>query len=313
MKVAITGGTGFIGKLLIQKHLDAGDTVRMLTRKPDTLYVHQNLQIHVGNLSDSNSLHAFGDGIDVLYHCAAELRDESKMQDVNVNGTENLIKAVAGKINHWVQLSSVGVYGPVFSGMVYENQECKPENEYEKTKLVSDQLVFEAGRQNLFTYTMIRPSNVFGASMSNKSIFDLVKSIDKGYYFFIGAKGASANYVPVENVVEALYLAATHPNAKNEIFNISDWRTIESFTGSIALALGKREPRLRMPDGLMEVLAKATAFVPGNPLTVSRVKALSSKSKYPTDKIEQKLGYKSAVSVEKVINELVAHYIQNIK
>ena len=160
---------------------------------------------------------------------------------------------------------------------------------------------------------MIRPSNVFGASMTNKSIFDLVKAIDKGYYFFIGAKGASANYVPVENVVEALYLAATHPNAKNEIFNISDWRTIESFTGCIALAVGKNPPRLRVPANFMGFLAKTTSFIPGNPLTVSRVKALNSKTKYPTDKIEEKLSYKPLVSVEYAIDALVAHYKKNIR
>jgi len=313
MKIAITGGTGFIGKLLIQKHLDAGDTVRMLTRKPVSALIHNNLQIHSGDLSDTNSLIGFGDGIDVLYHCAAEIRDETKMQAVNVQGTENLIQAVAGKVTHWVQLSSVGVYGPLFSGEVYENQECLPANEYEKTKLQSDQLVFKAGRQNIFTYTMIRPSNVFGVSMSNKSIFDLVKAIDKGYYFFIGAKGASANYVPVENVVEALFLAATHPNAKNEVFNISDWRTIENFTGSIALAFGKNPPRLRVPATFMGFLAKTTSFIPGNPLTVSRVKALNSKTKYPTDKIERKLGYNPLITVESAIGTLVGHYIQNLR
>ena len=36
--------------------------------------------------------------IDVLYHCAAEIRDESNMHNINVQGTKNLIKTSANEI-----------------------------------------------------------------------------------------------------------------------------------------------------------------------------------------------------------------------
>ena len=217
MKVAITGATGFIGKLLVQKHLDLGDEVIILSRKEKSnIEFYDKVKLHYGDLSDANSLQNFLKDIDVLYHCAAEIRDESKMKLINVKGTKNLIKAASGNIKHWVQLSSVGVYGPIYSGNVKEEQHYDPINKYEKTKLESDLLVLEASENSNFTYTLVRPSNVFGSEMRNESLFQLIKTIEKGFYVFVGSKGASANYVPVENVIEAIYLSGTQLNAKNQ-------------------------------------------------------------------------------------------------
>lgn len=312
MKIAITGATGFIGKLLIKKHLDLGDEVHVLTRKKLTHENQKGLYFHIGDLSDVKSLFLFLENADVLYHCAAEIRDESKMSLVNVEGTKNLISAATGTIKHWVQLSSTGVYGPLFSGIVTENQSYNPINEYEKTKLESDFLVLEATQNTVFTSTIVRPSNVFGFQMTNQSIFQLVKSIDRGFYFFVGfEKGASANYVPVENVIEALYLAATHTRAKNEIYIISSWCTIEEFIGNIAKSLGKPCPKFRIPLRLSKYLARATFFIPKNPLTVARINALSNRVIYETTKIEKELDYTPVVSTEDTIKDLVEFYKNN--
>ncbi|WP_310559550.1 NAD-dependent epimerase/dehydratase family protein [Flavobacterium sp.] len=309
MKIAITGATGFIGKLLIEKHIDLGDEVHVLTRKKLNHDNVKGLHFHIGDLSDAKSLILLLKNADVLYHCAAEIKDESIMNLVNVEGTKNLIKAATGQVKHWVQLSSTGVYGPLYSGIISENQAYNPINEYEKTKLESDFLVLEATNNSVFTSTIVRPSNVFGFQMTNQSIFQLVKSIDKGFYFFVGfEKGASANYVPVENVIEALYLAATNPKAKNGIYIISSWCTIEEFIGNISKSLDKPFPKFRIPLGFAKCLARATFFIPKNPLTVSRINALSNRVIYETNKIETELDYKPVVSTAETIKDLVEFY-----
>lgn len=309
MKIIITGATGFIGKLLVKKHIDLGDEVHILSRREkENFEFHDKVQYHFGDLSDVKSLTDFVVNADVLYHCAAEIRHESKMRAINVEGTKNLIQVASKNVKHWVQLSSVGVYGPIFYGNIDENQPYNPINEYEKTKLESDLLVLQAVQNNAFTCTFIRPSNVFGADMRNASLFQLIKTIDKGFYFFVGPKGASANYVPVENVIEALYLAAVNPKAKNQIYNISSWTTIEDFIGTIAKELGKSEPQLRVPIYPIKVIARITSFIPKNPLTVARINALSNKTKYITDKIEKELGYKPIVNTGSAIHGLVQFY-----
>lgn len=306
IKIGITGANGFIGTLLANKHIALGDKVKILSRKDTTKL--KDVQLCRGDLSNINSLHAFVNDIDILYHCAAEIIDESKMEVTNIFGTENLIKAASGKIKHWVQLSSVGVYGPIGKGLIRENQPYNPINAYEKSKLKSDLLVLEASKKQIFTTTIIRPSNVFGASMRNNSLFALIKTIDKGLYFFIGQKGASANYVTAENVIEALYLAATNSNAVNKIYNISDWSSIEDFIGIISKYLKKPVPKYRIPLKPIVLLAKVTSFIPKNPLTVSRLLALCNRSKYVVTKIEKELNYLQKNSCDDGLRALVQEY-----
>ena len=56
----------------------------------------------------------------------------------------------------------------------------------EKTKAESDQLVMNAARKGTFTYSILRPSNVFGPTMTNQSLFQMIEMISKGLFFFIG-------------------------------------------------------------------------------------------------------------------------------
>jgi nucleoside-diphosphate-sugar epimerase len=306
MNVGITGANGFIGSLLVDKCLDAGHRIHILSRNKEN--VDPRVTIHLGNLMDVNTLHAFVQNVEILYHCAAEIKDDLKMQAVNVEGTRNLIAAASGKIQHWVQLSSVGVYGKISSGKVTEEQPYNPNNTYEKTKLDADMLVFDAAAAKAFTFTLIRPSIVFGINMGNQSLFDLIRSIDCGYYFFIGKKGASANYVPVENVVEALYLAGTHPKALNQVYIISNWCTIEYFVNRISGSLSKAAPRFRISLKAILFLARLTVFIPKNPMTISRLNALNNRSIYSTEKIKKSLNFKSSCSVETAIDNLVVKY-----
>lgn len=307
MKIGITGGNGFIAHSLVNKHIELGDEVNVLSRNKDSII--EGTTLHLGDLLDLDSLVKFLKDVDVLYHCAAEIKDESRMEATNVKGTINLIKAASGQIKHWVQLSSVGVYGPIYSGLVTEEQVYNPINLYEKTKLESDMLVLEATKAKKFTSTIIRPSNVFGAKMKNQSLFELIRTIDKGLFFFIGKKGASANYVTVENVVQSLFMAGTNKKAINEIYNISDWCTIERFVEELSKHLQKSVPKFRIPLTPIILLAKITSFIPNNPLKVSRLNAFNNRSIYSTDKIEIELNYKPKNKYNDGLESLVKEYL----
>lgn len=310
MKVAITGATGFIGKHLVLKHLELGDEVQIMSRKDcgNLDFSHQVKIFNADLLDNKEILDAFVDGVDILYHCAAEIRDESKMFKVNVEGTNNLIRSAKGKAKHWVQLSSTGVYGHLLSGRVTENQKLNPMNMYEKSKVASDKLVIEAGLNHFFSYSILRPSNVFAPDMRNQSLFQLIRAIDKGLFFFIGTKGANANYIPVENVVYALTLLGKDERAKGNIYNLSDSLTIESFISLIAKTLNRSTPKMRMPLFLMKGLGLLGNIIPGSPLTLGRVDALSTRVKYENNLIEKELNYNPVISIEKGIENLVANY-----
>jgi nucleoside-diphosphate-sugar epimerase len=310
MEIAITGGTGFIGRALALRHLAAGDTVRVLSRRNRTGFPDA-VRLYSGDLASADNsalLSQFVDCADVMYHCAGEITHASRMRSLHVDGTSRLIRAASGRIGHWVQLSSVGAYGPYRSGVVTEETPVRPAGAYETSKADSDQAVQQASERGAFSCTILRPSIVFGPRMTNHSLRQMAAMIDRGLFFFIGPKGASANYIVLDNVIEALVRCGRMAAAKGRVYNVSDHRAIEEFAAAMADALGKPCPRLRVPEGLARLAAGTLGKLPGFPLTESRVAALTTRAVYPSSRIERELGYAHAVTMEDALSLLVGSW-----
>ena len=310
MIVAITGATGAVGRRLVERHVAAGDAVRALSRQEDPGF-SPAVQIHRGELtSDADVLSSFVDGADALYHCAAEINEPARMMEINVGGTGNLIAAARGKVPRWIQLSSVAVYGAPEAGVIDAETPPRPIDTYGRSKADADRLVMDAAGQGAFSCTVLRPAKVFGAgidSANNQILFRLFSLVDRGLFFFIGRPGALTHYVHVDNLVEALVCCRSEP-AANRVYNLSDDRSIEAFIAVVAAALGRKEPRLRLPEGPVRWVARTLGALPGWPLDERRVAALVNRAAFPATRIECELGYRHRVRLEDGLRELVAFW-----
>lgn len=306
MKVAITGGTGFIGRQLVLRLLERGDSIRVLSRCSRSETGLLGAHTFYGDLSAQDAkLESFVDGVDVLYHCAGVINDTERMYAVHVQGTERLLAAARGRIGKWVQLSSVGAYGPVSAGMVTEDCPESPVGEYECTKTESDRLVRAFSDEGAFPAVLLRPAIVYGPNMRNRSLFQLIRTIDRGLFFFIGPPGASANYIHVANVVEALVRCGTQERSNGRTYIVSDHRSLEEFVGMIASALDRHAPRHRLSLAPVHLFARLGRWLPGFPLTESRVAALSNRAIYSCSRIQDELGYVHTISMEQGIRQMV--------
>jgi nucleoside-diphosphate-sugar epimerase len=308
MIVGITGASGFIGSALLERHVSLGDSVRYLTRSASAgAGAASGAVAFQGDLANpDDGLLRFADGVDVLYHCAAEVRDVPRMRAVNVGGTQALLRAAGGRIGRWVQLSSAGVYGPRRDGVVLEDTPLAPVGTYEETKAEADALVLDGGRRRLAPAVILRPSIVFGEGMPNQSIRQMARMIGRGLFFFIGAPGASANYVHRSSVVDALVLCGSNRMAEGRIYNVSDWCTIEDFAGAIAAVLGRPRPSLRLPERPVRAAVRTLGRLARLPLTESRVDALVNRCRYPIGRIQGELGYDVTVSIADGIERMLA-------
>jgi nucleoside-diphosphate-sugar epimerase len=307
MIVGITGASGFIGSALLERHVARGDSVRYLTRSARTGGGASAAMAFQGDLARPDSgLLRFVDGVDVLYHCAAEVRDATRMHAVNVGGTRALLGAAEGRIGRWVQLSSAGVYGRHRDGVVLEETPLAPVGTYEETKAEADALVLDAVRRRAASAAVLRPSIVFGEGMPNQSIRQMARMIERGLFFFIGTPGASANYVYRSSVVDALVLCGSSRTADGRIYNLSDWCTIEDFAGAMAAALGRPRPSLRLPEPLARAGVRTFGRLTRLPLTESRVDALVGRCRYPIGRLQRELGYDVAVSIADGIERMIA-------
>jgi len=146
-----------VGSRIVHRLLQQGYTVRALTRRRDLTL--SGVDIHRGDIRDESALKSFLNRANLLFHCAAELKDESRMWDVNVTGTENLLRLIPGAgITYFCHLSSAGVVGKTEMPIVDEATPCNPRNMYERTKWEAEKRV--AGGVNGCCAVVLRPTNV---------------------------------------------------------------------------------------------------------------------------------------------------------
>ncbi len=314
--VAVTGGSGFIGRKLVESLCSKGYKVNVLSRRDDAVFPPE-VKVVKGDLtSEDCALAQLLEDCETVFHCAGELADEVAMRSLHVDGTKRLLQAVQervrqdGEVIHWVQLSSVGAYGPPQNKAsdersVTEESPTNPCGEYELTKTLSDELIIQAGKQGVLTYSIVRPSNVFGAGMPNQSLRQLANMVRKGLFFYIGQPGAVATYVHVDDVIETLLRCGKDHRAQGQVFNVSNDCTLEEMITGLANAVAVKPPRLRMPESLVRAIIRVLSKMVRVPLTQERIDALVTRTRYPYSKLEQQLDFVPQKPVPTTIGEIV--------
>ena len=314
--ICVTGGNGFIGKKLIEELSKIGCRVRVLTRKKNAIFP-KNVDVFIVDLTDTNlSLKKFIENCDILYHCAGEINHEAQMSLLHINGTQKLIQAVENEFKsiqkklHWIQLSSCGAYGPPKSSnvqikrLITETSETNPTNEYERTKTKSDEMIIKSSNNN-FEYTILRPSNIIGPSMTNQSVHKIIKLVNSGFFFFIGKKDAICTYVHVDDVVKALIIMSYNPKSKNEVFNISNDCSWEVLLTQISYLLNVKILPIRVPFQLIQIPIKLIKLIFGMFVKIPRLDPFAYRTKYSTKKIESFLNFKFTKPMPESIEDLI--------
>jgi nucleoside-diphosphate-sugar epimerase len=316
LNICITGASGFVGSCLLDMILPLGHKVTVLTRNKKAIFPLDVTVIYGDIVSKDEALNDFLTDCDVLYHCAAEIQENTFMHSTHVDGTKNLLEVIthlkltSNKIIHWIQLSSVGVYGPQTKGLVKEDSSFNPVNEYEITKLKSDQLVVEAASLNLIKASILRPTNIYGLKMKNNSLLSLLIMINYGLFFYIN-KNASTNYIHVKNVCHALYLLASTSNFHgSRIYILADCMPIANFVDVVCLALGRSNKFIEIPRFLSRVLYFTACRIPKFPLSQARFRALMSEAVYDAGLIEKDIGYNRIISARSGLAEIAKHYLK---
>jgi len=298
MKIIIFGATGFIGKKLIENLLRTSADISIVTRNKEVIkeYSDQKVSVFIGDML--HKVYPDLTKFDFIINCAGETRDESLMRPLHLTAVENALAQLteADKV-HWIQISSVGVYGSDLTGDINESNAFSPVGEYEITKAEGELLVKKECLRKNIHYTIIRPSNVFGPGMTSTYLSELIKSIKSNLFFFIGnPKKNIMNYVHVDDVVCLIETCLTHPNAVNQDFIISDSITQLEFI-KIVSSLYHCRRILRIPLFFAKIIVFCGSVLPGFPLTYSRLSALTVCYKYSSNKAETYLNFSLVTGV----------------
>ena len=309
--ILVTGGSGFIGSAFIEFVQSQGWLIRVLTRRPAFFNSFSpNIEAVHGDFSSTIDWSDLVCGVDVIVNIAAQLEPNSLIDSVNFTGPASLLNfARHAGVKRWVQLSSVGVYGPQKNGLVTENWPLSPINKYECSKASFDKHLISYCNSCDVDYCIIRPSNVYGPGMRNQSLSNLLSSIRNNTFCFIGPAGSSANYIHVDDVVSALSLSITHPNARNKVFNVSNYAPFEQLVFGLSSGFGLHYPKFRISIMLAYLLAFPSKFFSFWPLSQSRILAMSSLCRYSTNLIQSELGWVPTIHVRDGMRQ----YAQSLK
>ena len=294
LTVAVTGGTGFVGSALVTRLLELDCSVKVLTR--NTSWSCEGVTVFYGDLADDEStqvIEDFCDQVDVMFHCAGEVINETNMEAVHVGGTTRLINSCGSNLKRWIQLSSVGAYGRIREGKITADTKCGPEGLYEVTKTKSDKLIEDAFND----YVIVRPSIVFGKNMKNKSLRQLVLMLKRRLFFFINPD-ALLNYVHVDDLVSVLCKVGLADKNLQPIVIVSRSLPVRKVIQAFCRGLEISEPRVVVPERIARMLAACFSFYSGFPLTNQRIDALTSRSWYSDRDFNQILGASKPVSLD---------------
>ncbi len=317
-KACLTGATGFVGIRLLEQLMREGFLVMALTRNRKASFP-DGVEIFYADLTSTTcNLKGFFSGCDVFFHCAGDSKNPAQMHALHVTGFERLLKAfceeidMAGRPMHLVQLSSAGVYGrlinyPARVRKISELSKIHPYDEYEVTKAMADKLLIEAAKSGKFTFSILRPTNIVGLDMPNKSFTGLVNSISKRRFFYIGSTNSYLNYIHVDDVVSALLLCSRSSKATNQIFNLSNDCKLSDIVLSISLYKKMKNINLVVPERLIRFIVSIIPSFFNHILTQKRIDVLISKIHYSNSKIERLLKF----SHKKSIPEFAVEYIKS--
>jgi len=178
VRYIVTGGAGFIGSSIVKKLVARGDDVTVIdnlnTGKEENLKsVIDKITFLKDSILNRELLEKQSQNIDGIFHQAAlaSVQDSfskpDEYHDVNVNGTENILKLAKKNDFRVVYASSSSVYGNPERIPIKESDKKNPINPYAETKLKQDQLAIKYSEIGVKVIGL-RYFNVFGKGQSKE-------------------------------------------------------------------------------------------------------------------------------------------------
>ena len=299
MKYLITGGAGFIGSHLTEKLVNDGHTVSVIdnlnTGKEKNLEdVREKIEFVKGDILDNELLENLTKNIDGVFHQAAlaSVQDSfskpEEYQNVNVDGTENILKLAKKKKFKVVYASSSSIYGNPKRIPTKESDEKNPINPYAKTKLKKEELAKEYAKMGVKVIGL-RYFNVFGKGQSKEyagvlKLF-LERIRDKLPPKINGDGAQPRDFVYVGDVVNA-NIMSMNSEINHEFFNVG--------TNSSITILDLAKTIIKSSKLDLEPIF-------GPPLPGDVDKTIAN-----IDLIKEKLGWTPTVVLEKWIDEIIS-------
>lgn len=319
--VLVTGATGFTGSLLTRKLLAKGASVRAITRRdvPEALR-GLPIQWFRGQVYDPEVVAAACSGAHFIFHVAAAYREAGIKDEVyelvHVTSTKLLAEAAARQpeFQRFVHVSTVGVHGHIERPPADETYRFAPGDLYQNTKAEAERWMHKNAPELGISYTVIRPAAIMGPD--DKRLLKVFRMATKPVFPILGFGRCLYHLIHVEDLTDAMLVAATKPAADGEAFIIGNTEPIRlvDMGRLIAWTLGYRFRPIRIPvwpffvvGDLCELVCKPFGWEP--PIHRRRVAFFTKDRAFNTKKMQQRLGFTPTYDNRRGIEETARGYV----
>lgn len=325
--ILITGATGLVGGHLIWHLLQENSRVAAMKRansdtesiksifryygsEPEALF--QRITWREGDVENYDHLLVAMDGVSYVYHCAAMVdlgKNSQRMFDVNVGGTENIVRAALNRnVKKLCFVSSIAALSDGNGNKPTDESTPFHENErttlYGESKRLGEKVVHEAILKGLNAVT-VNPGVIIGYSKNMTGSGELFKRVKKGLPFYTNG---ITGYVNVQDVVKAM-IVLMKSEVKNERFVlVGENKTHKDVLRNIADGYGKYRPFIGMGKSLisisyaLEMLGKLVGFTPL--IDSSSARTSISKKRYSSEKFKKTFPDFQFSSIENTIHKI---------
>ncbi len=300
MKVALIGGSGFVGTRLIDLLQQDGNEILNIDKNQSHFFSKITT---IGDVRDREQLTQLLKDTDVVVLLAAEHRDDvtpiTKYYDVNVTGMQNTLAAMkANHIKRIIFTSSVAVYG-LNKKNPNEEYPKDPFNHYGKSKWMAEMELEKWYKEHPdWNINILRPTVIFG-ERNRGNVYNLLKQISTGKFAMVGKGENRKSMAYVGNIVAFIKFLIDQKTVGYNVYNYIDKPdfTMNELVDHVSKVLKKHIPATHFPYWLgmaggycFDVLAWMTR----KKMTVSsvRVKKFCATTQFDASKVNSS-GFKA--------------------
>jgi len=240
----VTGGAGFIGSHLVDRLVAEGWRVRIVDNlssgRLENLAHHRenpDVKILIGDLKDPETCLRAVEGVDVVFHFAAnpEVRVSTTDPEIhfreNVVATFNLLEAMRRRgVKELVFASSSSVYGEPESIPVDEDAQIRPVSVYGASKAACESLIHAYSKLYRIRAVVLRYANVVGPRLRHGVVYDLLMKLkrDRTRLEVLGDGTQVRSYIYIDDAINATMIAYEKSGEGFNVFNVAseDWITV---------------------------------------------------------------------------------------
>ena len=281
MRVAVIGGTGFVGGQILESLRNAEHEVSVLVRSgSESKLRRKDVKVTTGDLGDPVALGELVAGQDAVIYNVGLLREFPRrgitFEATQYQGVVDTVAAMqSAGVRRLVLMSAIGVKDPG--------------TKYQSTKFRAEQHALASG----LDVTVLRPSVIFGDPQGTMEFAtQLYRDMVRPPLPAVAFPGVQMSPVAVEDVADAFVAALSWSETIGRTFELAgpetlDWRTMVS---RVAEAVGKRKVFMPMPLWVMRVGATLFDWLPFYPVTRDQLTMLAEGNTGSPDSVEKLIG-----------------------